>query len=135
MISPRKLNIRPRPEMTEVSDREVKRDPHLARHNDKTHIPPQQRDDKQQPAAGLLDLARDLVLALRDLPVRGRQDPAGRRDEQEDGGEDGVDLAGEDEEGEEGEAPDDQVQGDGVVELGAAVARRVGRCGVAGAEL
>lgn len=135
MIPRREINIRPRPQVAQIPHRQADVQPHFASHDDERHIPPQQRHDKQQRPARLLYLPRRLVLPLRDLPVRGRQHPGGGRHQQEDGREDGVDLGGEDEEGEEGEAPDYKIQGDGGVELRGAVARGVGGRGVRGAEL
>ena len=121
LLAPRLLDLHISfgPEVTQIPDRQRDAQAHLCRHDDKGHVPAQQADDEQQRAAGLLQFHGGRVVAGADLPVGAGQDPGAEGDEEEDEGEDGVGLEGEDPEGEEREAPHDQVDGDdGVVFFG-----------------
>ena len=42
----RQFNIRLGPQVAQISDREVQRHAHLARHDDEAHVPSQRRDDE-----------------------------------------------------------------------------------------
>lgn len=57
----------------------------------------------------LLQIPRGVIVAGADLPIRATEHPRGDGDEEEDPGEDNVCLEREDEEGEQSEAPHDQV--------------------------
>lgn len=80
--------------------------------------------------AHLLQILSSSIVACADLPVRAAKDPGGDGDEEEDEGKDDVGLEGEDEEGEQRKAPDDQIERhDGVELFGRGAGDRVGAAG------
>jgi len=128
-------------EVTQIADGEVDCHSHLRRHHHERHVPAQRSNNEQQCTAGLveelanqsphkngnehiqatylLQMSCHNIIPTGNLPIRTSQHPSGRRDTTEDAGKHEVNTAGEDEEGEESEAPDDEVESKGSVVLDA----------------